>query len=156
MNAKVPLLIACFGMVALDSGCTFPSRKTIYDRNAAGRSMAVESGEVIGVRDVQISGRNTIIGVGGGGLVGNAAGSGIGKGAGSTIASAAGAVGGAIMGEAVEEAATRRNAQEITIKLHSGDTIAVVQEVKAEGAFNVGEQVQVLQGMGISTVRRLN
>lgn len=116
--------------------------------------MNVDTGDVVAVRDVQISGRNTIVGVGGGGLVGGAAASG-GSGVGGAVVQAAGAVGGAIVGESVEEVATRRWAQEITIKLANGDTIAVVQEFKKEGRFTVGERVQVLQGGASATVRRL-
>jgi outer membrane lipoprotein SlyB len=40
------------------------------------------------------------------------------------------------------------------VKLGNGDTIAVVQEVRAEGRFAVGEHVQVLQGGAGTTVRR--
>ena len=116
--------------------------------------MSVDTGDVIAVREVQISGRTTIIGVGGGAIVGGAAASG-GSGVGGAVVQAAGAVGGAVLGEAVEEVATRRTAQEITIKLGNGDTIAVVQEVSREGKFTVGEHVQVLQGGGGTTVRRL-
>lgn len=154
MKTKLPLFFLAGALVSVGAGCTFPSRGTIYDRGSAGRAMSVETGDVLAVRDVQISGRNTIIGVGGGGLVGGAVGSGVGHGVGSSIASAVGAVGGAIGGEAVEEAATRKNAQEITLKLGNGETIAVVQQIAADGPFNVGEHVQVLQGGAGTTVRR--
>jgi len=153
MNSKVPLFVTLVA-VALTAGCTFPSSTSIYDRNAAGRSMNIDTGNVISVRTVQISGRNTIVGVGGGALVGSAAASG-GSGVGGAVVQAAGAVGGAVMGEAVEEVATRKTAQEITIKLNSGDTIAVVQAVSQEGHFAVGEHVQVLQGAGGTQVRRM-
>lgn len=116
--------------------------------------MNVDHGSVTAVRDVQISGRSTIIGVGGGGLVGSAAASG-GSGVGGAVVQAASTIGGAIVGEAVEEAATRRNAQEISIKMSNGDTIAVVQEVSREGRFSVGQNVQVMQGGGGTQVRRL-
>ncbi len=153
MKSKLPPFAFALGALAVTAGCTFPSSKSIYDRSSAGRSMNVDSGSVVAVREVAVSGRTTIIGVGGGGLVGGAAASG-GSGVGGAVVQAAGAVGGAILGEAVEEAATRKNAQEITIKLSTGDTIAVVQEVRSEGRFSVGEQVQVLQGGGGTTVRR--
>lgn len=120
----------------------------------AGRSLSVDAGDVIAVRDVQVEGRTTIIGVGGGGIVGGAAASG-GSGVGGAVAVAAGTVAGAIGGEAVEEGLTRKKAQEITIKLASGETVAVVQDVAKEGVFTVGERVQVLQGRNGSTVRRL-
>ena len=116
--------------------------------------MNVETGDIVAVRDVEISGRTTIIGVGGGGLIGGAAASGIGSGGvGTAVASAVGAVGGAIVGEATEEVATRKQAQELTIKLGTGGTVAVVQKIGVDGAFAVGEHVQVLQG-GDTIVRR--
>ena len=152
MKTKLPLFL--LAGVFVSAGCTFPSHGTVYDRNSVGRSMNIETGDVLAVREVEVSGRSSIIGVGGGGLVGGAAGSGVGRGVGSSIASAAGAVGGAIAGEAVEEVATRKRAQEITLKLGNGDTIAVVQQIGSDGAFAVGEHVQVMQGGAGTTVRR--
>jgi len=115
--------------------------------------MNVDTGSVTEVRDAQVSGRRTIVGVGGGALIGGAAASG-GSGVGGAVVEAAGAVGGAVLGEATEERVTRANAQEITIKLKNGDTIVVVQELSKEGRFNVGDHVQVLNGGGDTTVRR--
>lgn len=155
MKSKFPLFAASLGCILTVAGCTFPSRGSVYDRNSVGRAMTVETGDVISVRDVEVSGRTTIIGVGGGGLVGGAAGSGVGAGVGSKIASAAGAVGGAVVGEAVEEAATRKPAQEIMVKTSNGDTIAIVQQIGPDGAFAVGEHVQVLQSSAGATLRRL-
>lgn len=153
MKSKLPLFAFVAGALALAAGCTFPSSKSIYDRSSAGRSMSVDNGSVVAVREVAVSGRTTIVGVGGGALVGGAAASG-GSGVGGAVVQAAGAVGGAIFGEAVEEVATRKNAQEITIKLRSGETTVVVQEVSKEGRFAVGEHVQILHGGAGATVRR--
>ncbi|MES2696211.1 MAG: hypothetical protein V4773_22255 [Verrucomicrobiota bacterium] len=154
MKSQLPRIFVLSGLLVALVGCTFPSSSTVYDRRSAGRSMSVDTGDIVSVRDVQVSGRTTIIGVGGGAIVGGAAASG-GSGVGGAVVQAAGAVGGAIAGEAVEEVATRRTAQEVTIKMSNGDTIAVVQEIKKEGRFTVGEHVQVLQGGGGTTVRRL-
>ena len=55
----------------------------------------------------------------------------------------------------MEELATRRTAQEITIKLKNGDVIAVVQDIDKEGRFRVGEHVQILKGAMETTVRRM-
>ena len=115
--------------------------------------MHVDTGDIVGVRDVQISGRNTIVGTGGGALMGRAAASG-GSGVSGAVIQAASTVGGAIAGESAEEVATRKTAQEITVKLANGDTVAIVQEVQHEGRFTVGEHVQVLQGGAGSSVRR--
>lgn len=154
MKPTSHLLVLALFALGLHSGCKFPASGTVYDRGQVGRSMSVEAGDVISVRDVQVSGRTTIIGVGGGGLIGGAAASG-GSGVGGAVASAAGAVTGAVLGEAVEEAATRKRAQEITVKLTNGDTVAVVQEIGKDGSFRVGEHVQLLQGGAGTTVRRL-
>ena len=85
---RLPLVcvLAAFGFGA---GCKFPSSGTVYDRAHVGRSMSVETGDIVAVREVQVSGRTTIIGVGGGGLVGGAAASG-GAGVGGAIAAAGG------------------------------------------------------------------
>jgi outer membrane lipoprotein SlyB len=152
MNTKLPLFVA-FGAVVFAAGCTFPSSTSIYDRNAAGRSMSIDTGNVVAVRSVQVSGRNTIVGTGGGAIVGHAAASG-GSGVSGAVVQAVSTVGGAVVGESVEEVATRKSAQEITIKLSNGDTIAVVQPIAQEGSFAVGERVQVLQGAAGTQVRR--
>ena len=77
-----------------------------------------------------------------------------GSGVGGAVVQAASTVVGAVAGEAVEEVATRKTAQEITVKLSNGDTVAIVQELRTEGRFTVGEHVQVLQGGAGSSVRR--
>lgn len=117
--------------------------------------MSIDTGDIVSIREVTVSGQQGAIGVTGGGLVGHAAGSTAGSGTGARLAGAGGAVVGAIVGSAVEEAATRKRAQEITIKLRSGETVAIVQETSTDGPFIVGEHVQVLQGGAGSTVRRL-
>ena len=152
MKTNLPLFVT-LGAMVFAAGCTFPSSTSIYDRNAAGRTMNIDTGNVVAVRNVQVSGRNTIVGVGGGAVVGRAAASG-GSGVGGAVAQAAGTVVGAVAGEAVEEVATRKSAQEITIKLANGDTIAVVQPIAQEGVFAVGERVQVMHGAGGTQVRR--
>lgn len=154
MNSKLPLFFVAAGLVLAGVGCRFPSGSTVYDRHRVGRSMTVDSGDIVSVREVKVEGRNTIIGVGGGAVMGGAAASG-GSGVGGAVVKAAGAVGGAILGEAVEEVATRKTAQEITIKMSTGSTVAVVQEVGKDGPFAVGEHVQVLEGGSGTTIRRL-
>ena len=107
----------------------------------------VEIGVVTGVREVTIEGKKTNLGMYGGGIVGGAAGSGVGKGVGSTIASAGGAVVGAVAGQAIEEAATRKRAQEISVRMDDGRTIVVTQEVQT-GLYQDGDRVRVLHANG--------
>ena len=154
MKTKSPLFVAAAMVAALVSGCTFPSRGTVYDQSRLGRAMHLNTGDVIAVRDVVISGQTGPVGITGGGLVGHALGSTAGKGTGRAIAGAGGAVAGAILGGAVEEVATRRKAQEVTVKLSNGETIAVVQEIK-DGPFFVGEHVQVLSGGATAVIKHM-
>lgn len=155
MNPRLPLLGLLIGAMVGTAGCTFPSNGTVYDRSRVGRSMNIDTGTVLAVRDVTISGQQGTIGVMGGGLVGHAAGSAVGQGTGSRIAGAGGAVAGAVMGGAVEELATRRRAQEVTVKLSNGDTVAIIQEPTNEGPITVGETVQVLSGGAGASIRRM-
>jgi outer membrane lipoprotein SlyB len=155
MNAKSALVLSACGVSLFCSSCTLPSRGTLVDRSRVGRSMNVTTGDVVGVRDMVVSGDTGPIGTVGGGLVGHAAASGVGQGTGSLIAAAGGAVVGAIGGSAIEEAARRKEAQEIQVKLSNGDLVAVVQETKDGGPFVVGDHVQVLNGGAGMVVRRL-
>ena len=150
---KRPLFALALATLGFGGGCTFPNSGTVYDRNRVGRTMNIEIGDVVAVNDATVSGQTTVIGVGGGGLVGRAAASG-GSGVGGAVVAAGGAVVGAIAGGAVEEKVTRKTAQEITIKLKNGDTIVIVQE-PTDYRFAVGDHVQVLSGAGGSSVRRL-
>jgi outer membrane lipoprotein SlyB len=86
------------------------------------------------------------VGVGGGAITGAAAGSGVGHGAGTSLAQAGGAVVGAVGGEAIEEAATRKPGQAITIKLENGSTVIVTQASPPD--FNVGDRVALVNGPG--------
>jgi outer membrane lipoprotein SlyB len=49
-----------------------------------------------------------------------------------------------LVGSAVEEGITRKNALEITVKLDSGRVVSVVQE--ADVPFQVGDRVRLLTG----------
>jgi len=129
------------------AGCTFPSSRRVVPASQAGVMQNVEIGVVTGVREVTIEGKKTNLGMYGGGIVGGAAGSGVGKGVGSTIASAGGAVVGAVAGQAIEEAATRKRAQEISVRMDDGRTIVVTQEVQT-GLYQDGDRVRVLHANG--------
>ena len=117
--------------------------------------MRNETGDVVATSDTAISGTQGPIGLSGGGLVGHAVGSTVGKGAGRAIAGAVGAVGGAIAGTVTEEHLTRRPAQEVTVKLSTGETVLVVQEIQRGGPYVTGERVQVLSSGAGTTLRRL-
>ena len=114
----------------------------VYSRDDAGRIHSNEFGEVVELREVPIEGRSSVIGTYGGGYVGAAAGGAVGDGAGQDIAEAVGAVAGAVVGQRAEEAATRTDGLEITVRLDSGRLITIVQG--ADVAFVEGERVRVM------------
>jgi len=95
-----------------------------------------EIGEVVAIRDVRITddGAGTFIGA----LVGSVLGSMIGGGRGSALATLAGGLGGAYVGNETHKA----NAQELSVKLESGEYIVVI--AKGEN-FLVGDKVKIIK-----------
>lgn len=126
------------------AGCTPKSMSgDVYSRERAQRVQIIEYGEVLEVRSILIEGTKTGAGTVGGGVLGGALGSGIGRGAGSTIAVVGGAIAGAVVGSAVEEAATKQPGVEVTIRMDSGKTIALVQGI--DPPVYAGDRVRVLR-----------
>ena len=113
----------------------------------------VDLGDVLQVRLVVIDGEKTVLGLWGGGAIGGAAAyPGGGAGVGEYVVQAAAAVVGAVAGSAVEELATRKQGQELTIKLDNGTTVVIVQDTE-DGIFREGDRVQVNHGWGDAVVR---
>ncbi len=121
-----------------------------YSKGQTRQEMNVRLGVVDSVRQVMIEGTRSGIGAAAGAAVGGVAGSEIGHGRGSTVGSILGAVAGGIAGQAIEQQTTKKAGLEITIKLESGQIIAVTQE--ADEAFHAGERVRVLSGGGTTRV----
>jgi outer membrane lipoprotein SlyB len=125
------------------AGCTPKSMSgDVYSRERAQRVQTIEYGEVIEVRQILIEGTKTGLGTLAGGALGGALGSGIGRGAGSTIAVVGGAIAGGVMGSAVEEGATKQPGVEVTIRMDTGQTIALVQGI--DPPVRAGDRVRVL------------
>lgn len=118
-----------------------------YSRGEAGRVQSVEYGTITGIRRVNLEGSSTggsLVGAAAGGLLGNQ----IGGGSGRTAATVGGALLGAAAGSHVGQNVTSRPGLEISVRLDSGGTIAVVQEVNPREPFGVGERVRVV-GTGV-------
>lgn len=115
-----------------------------FSRDEARQAQSVNMGRITSIRNVRIEG-GTTAGTVIGGVAGGALGSNIGSG---RTSNTAGAVGGALVGGAVGSHAQQRmqsrNGIEITVRLDSGGSVAVVQEVSANERFNVGDRVRVL------------
>jgi outer membrane lipoprotein SlyB len=126
------------------AGCTPRSMSgDVYSRERAQRVQTIEYGEIIEVRQVLIEGTKSGAGTLGGGVLGGALGSGVGRGAGSTIAVVGGAIAGAVVGSAVEEGATRQPGVEVTIRMDTGKTIALVQGI--DPPVRAGDRVRVVR-----------
>lgn len=106
-------------------------------------------GTVVDVRDVVIDGHATMLGVSGGAAVGAAVGTvamgmpqDYGDYARTGVVAAVTGVAGAIAGQAIEKKLTEKQAQELTIRMESGETVIVVQE-RREPPFGFQDRVQV-------------
>lgn len=141
---KAYRIITFLAVTALLSGCASSKSGEVYSRDQARRTQTVQMGTVQFVKNIQIEGTKSGVGTVGGGVAGGVVGSTIGGGKGSILAAVGGAALGAVGGAVAEEKLTKKNGLEITVKLDSGSTIAVVQE--ADVMYSVGERVRVLTG----------
>ncbi|MDP2826529.1 MAG: glycine zipper 2TM domain-containing protein [Sulfuritalea sp.] len=132
------------------AGCAGSQSGSAYSRSQTRGEMHVRMGVVESVRTVSIEGTQSGVGAGAGAIVGGIAGSNVGQGKGSTVGSVLGAVLGGVAGQAIEEKTTKKDGLEITVKLDSGQIIAVTQE--ADEQFRAGEKVRVLSGSGATRV----
>jgi outer membrane lipoprotein SlyB len=135
---------AFLAVVALMTGCASSQSGEVYSRNQVRSTQTVLMGTVKLIKNIQIEGTRSGLGTVGGGIAGGVVGSTIGGGKGSVLAALGGAALGAVGGTVAEEKFTKKAGLEITVKLDSGSTIAVVQE--ADVLFSVGERVRVLTG----------
>lgn len=105
----------------------------------------VHYGIIIKTEPVNIEGEGDAVGTIAGAAVGGILGSKVGGGSGSQIATIAGGLLGGVAGNKAAKNISKRNGVNITIKLDTGNTIAVVQEVNPDMLFRVGQRVQLNQ-----------
>ena len=145
---KPLVLLASVAFPVLLAGCPAGLGGGDYSREQARVVQEVQMGIVESVRGVNIEGTKSAVGAGAGAVVGGVAGSGVGGGRGSVVGATVGAVLGGLGGAAAEEAVTRQQGVEITVKLDSGRMIAVTQA--ADEPFRAGDRVRVLSD-GVTT-----
>lgn len=139
--------IPAFGLMALMaiSACTTttydPNHGSTYPTTSVHRAHATQTGVITSVRTVELrSDGAQFAGALVGGAIGGLVGDQFGGGRGNDILTAAGAVGGAVAGARVGEQRGRSLANEWTVRLDTGRSIAVVQN----GRFYVGQPVHVV------------
>ena len=126
------------------TGCVSGLQGSTYSRSEARQVQKVEFGTVLSTNPVVIEGKQSGAGQLPGAIIGGVAGSSVGEGKGQQIFTILGAVGGAVVGSMIEEQATRTQGLELTIKMDSGKTLSIVQEVDNVNVFREGQRVRVL------------
>jgi outer membrane lipoprotein SlyB len=153
MNRIRTILVAAT-LVAVVAGCASAPGLGggSYSREQARREQTVRLGYVESVREVNLEGTRTGVGPAAGAVAGGVAGSSIGHGRGSALAAIAGAVAGGLAGQVAEQGFTRRRGVEVTVKLDSGQMVAIMQE--ADETFRPGDRVRILSDGATSRVTR--
>lgn len=149
MRTLLTVLLAAL-IAATLSGCASTASSGAFSRSEVGRQAEIQIGVVIAVRRVQIRGTQSGVGALSGAAVGGIAGSSISHGRGSSIGTILGAVIGGVAGSAAEQDVTRQKGLEITVRLASGRTTAVVQG--ADVPFYVGDHVRLTTVDGMTRV----
>lgn len=154
MNIRKLGLAASLLMSVFLVGCANSSLTgDTYSRDDARLVQEVRYGSVLSVKPVIIEGNQEgIIGNAGGAIIGGLSGNSVGGGNGKAIATVIGAAVGGILGQKAEEKLTRKQGQEITIEMDSGEVLSVVQEVKDQQFFNANDRVKLLQLNGTTRV----
>jgi outer membrane lipoprotein SlyB len=146
-------VVAAAALVTVLTGCAAPGLGgASYSRDQARREQTVRLGHVESVREVKLEGTRSGIGPGAGAVAGGVAGSTIGHGRGSALGAIAGAVVGGIAGQAAEQGITAKRGVEVTVKLDSGQMVAIMQE--ADETFRPGDRVRILSDGATSRVTR--
>jgi outer membrane lipoprotein SlyB len=131
------------------TGCVGGLGGNDYARGEARQPMSIRFAVVESVRRVKLEGTKTPIGPAAGAVTGGVIGSSLGRGISSTIGAALGAIAGGVGGAAAEEAVTRQDGVEITVKFENGEYLAIVQADEGEH-FQRGERVRLV-GSGQAT-----
>ena len=144
MNRSILTAIGISLLTGGLTGCVSGLQGSTYSRSEARQVQEVEFGTVLSTNPVVIEGKQSGAGQLPGAIIGGVAGSSVGEGKGQQIFTILGAVGGAVVGSMIEEQATRTQGLELTIKMDSGKTLSIVQEVDNVNVFREGQRVRVL------------
>ncbi|MCM0147414.1 glycine zipper 2TM domain-containing protein [Photobacterium galatheae] len=125
------------------SGCASNPYGSSYGRSQAQRIQQVKYGTIVQIDPVTIEGEENVAGTIAGAAVGGILGSTIGGGKGSDIAAIGGGLLGGYAGNKASQSMSESNGVNLTIKLDSGDTIAIVQAADPNMIFRVGQKVRV-------------
>ncbi|MCD9537665.1 glycine zipper 2TM domain-containing protein [Photobacterium carnosum] len=152
MKTKILTVVIIASTLGL-AGCAANPYGNAYNVNDARQMQQVYYGTVMRTQAVTLNGNGNGIGTLAGGAIGGILGSGVGGGTGSEIAAIGGALLGGYLGNAAGNQVTKHNGVNLTIKMDSGRTVSIVQQVNPQVIFHTGERVQVnLSDNGTSRV----
>jgi len=149
MNKILILLLSAPFIVA---GCASEKGGDVYTRDQVRQVQHFKVGTVVSVHKVRIEGTKSPVGTTAGTIVGGIAGSGASSGKTGQVAAVLGAVVGGVVGSAAEEAYTRENGFEYSIKLEDGNYISVVQAASKDEDIKPGDKVRVIESDGVTRV----
>ncbi|WP_293129530.1 glycine zipper 2TM domain-containing protein [Moritella sp.] len=158
MRLHISTLVVILLITGIETGCVGNPYGDTYAVSDTRQIQHVSYGVIIRAAPVNIEGDkgSSTVGTIAGGAVGGILGSNIGGGSGSDIAAIGGAILGGIAGNKAAQGLTKRHGVKLTIKLDSGKTIAVVQEVNPNMLFRTGQRVQINQQGGTARVVPIN
>lgn len=142
-------MVLAVALAAL-GGCISHESANVYSKHEAGREQIVRMATVDSIRKVKIEGSQSGAGAAAGGAIGGIAGSQVGHGAGSSMAAVIGAVAGGVVGNMAEHKTTTKDANEITVRMDSGEYRAIVQEEDVQ--LQPGQRVRLLTSGGVTRV----
>ncbi|WP_419237019.1 glycine zipper domain-containing protein [Photobacterium leiognathi subsp. mandapamensis] len=142
MKTKILALTVILSTLGL-AGCAANPYGNAYNVNDARQMQEVYYGTVLRTQGVTLNGNGNGIGTLAGGAIGGILGSGVGGGTGSQVAAIGGALLGGYLGNEAGNEVTKRNGVNLTIKLDSGRTVSIVQQVNPNVLFHAGERVQI-------------
>jgi outer membrane lipoprotein SlyB len=135
----IALVPAC---LALTPACAQTPNSSTVTSQAGQQHVAF--GQVLALRPMEIKPGKTRVGAVTGALLGGIGGSQIGGGTAANLAGGvAGAVAGGLLGSAIQRGGQTKQGVEITVKLESGEVIAVTQPGSMND-FRVGDRVRVV------------
>lgn len=149
MNNILILLLSAPFILA---GCASEKGGDVYTREQVRQVQHFKVGTVESVHKVRIEGTKSPVGSTAGTIVGGIAGSGASSGKTGQVAAVLGAVVGGVAGAAAEEAYTRENGFEYSIKLEDGSYISVVQAASKDEDIKAGDKVRVIESDGVTRV----
>ena len=115
---------------------------------AAPRQVCNDCGVIDNLREVEVKGKATPLGMIAGGVAGALLGNQFGRGTGKTVMTVAGAAGGAFAGNVVEKKVRAEKKLEITVRMEDGSMRTLTQTTAS--AWRVGDHVRVVNNQVVS------